>query len=169
MDPRRLPPTVGLGLTLLQLDQCTSFLQYMPSTNVNSLAKAHAKEQLLSDLQHYQIGISIISETKLKNTIANSSRHLQAMQHIVWIGWVGVVEVSLSTYRTCSPQRSARPRWTIESSSFSGCWWSVTHMPPWLAGSSTLQNIPTPSKPSMTTLGPPWTTCYTCIRMLRLF
>src|SRR6218665_2604970 len=34
--------------------------------NVNSLAKAHAKEQLLSDLQRYQIGISIVSETKLK-------------------------------------------------------------------------------------------------------
>src|SRR6218665_1716602 len=34
--------------------------------NVNSLAKAHAKEQLLADLQHYQISIAIVSETKLK-------------------------------------------------------------------------------------------------------
>jgi len=35
-------------------------------TTFNSLAKAHAKEQLLTDLQLYQIGIAIVSETKLK-------------------------------------------------------------------------------------------------------
>src|SRR6218665_2552337 len=43
--------------------------QFIPSIyaiNVNSLAKAHAKEQLLADLQHYQISIAIVSETKLK-------------------------------------------------------------------------------------------------------
>ena len=34
--------------------------------NVNSLAKAHSKEQLLFDLLIYQIGIAIVSETKLK-------------------------------------------------------------------------------------------------------
>ena len=30
------------------------------------MAKVHAKEQLLTDLHFYQIGIAIVSETKLK-------------------------------------------------------------------------------------------------------
>src|SRR6218665_406802 len=34
--------------------------------NANSLAKPHAKEQLLADLQSYQIDVAIISETKFK-------------------------------------------------------------------------------------------------------
>ena len=35
--------------------------------NINSLAKAHAKEHLLFDLLFYQIGIAIVSETKLQD------------------------------------------------------------------------------------------------------
>src|SRR6218665_1334200 len=76
--PYMVPRASGIGSQPCLIAINTSKFPHGPAPNkhrrvlsvyvlkANSLAKPHAKEQLLADLQSYQIDVAIISETKFK-------------------------------------------------------------------------------------------------------